>query len=272
MTLAIYGEITADRERIILLAEGADEEVGYASQSLQLLTPLIKPTDPPGALHLPASWPAVVQLSTTYGQAWKPGPALTAWITEQVMARGSADNELTVKTPPGLEARPYQVAGARMIGLVGSALLFDDPGTGKTWTTILGLVERAAGGHDVLPIIVVCPNAVQDSWVEHFRQLAPRWRVTAWRGSPEQRVRKAGTADVYVASYGTARRDAKDSNTRGNHNPLLGLGAKTVVADEVHKIADQGSGQSRAVRRLAARARQFVGLSGTPIRRNTDDI
>lgn len=272
MTLAIFGELTADRERIILLAEGADEEVGYASQSLQLLTPLIKPTDPPGALHLPASWPAVVQLSTTYGQAWKPGPALTAWITEQIEARTDQGDKLAVKPPPGLKPRTYQVAGARMIAQLGSALLFDEPRTGKTITTILGLVERAAAGHDVLPIVVVCPNAVVDPWVRHFQRWAPRWRVTAWRGSPVQRVRKQGIADVYVASYGTARMDAGDTDTRHNRNPLLGIEAQTIVADEVHALKGQTTGQSRAVRRLSAKAKQFIGLSGTPIAHHPGDL
>lgn len=279
MTAYIYGEITADAQRIILMAESDAwdnatqlSELGAAAALQQLTTPLYKPTDPAGAQWLPLTWPAIVQLSATYGTAWKPGPALAEWITAQIIARSDQGGELATTLPPGLVPRTYQVAAARMIGLLGSALLFDDPGTGKTISTILGLLERDAAGHVVLPVVVVCPNAVQDSWVEHFHRWAPRWRVRAWRGTPQQRIRMRSTADVYVSSYGTARMDAQDTNVRNNHNPLLGVGPVTVVADEVHKLKSQASEQSRAVRRLAAKASSFIGLSGTPITHHPGDL
>jgi SNF2 family DNA or RNA helicase len=79
-----------------------------------------------------------------------------------------------------------------------------------------------------------------------------------------------GTADVYVASYGTARRDAVDTNPR--HSPLIALRAGTVIADEVHMLKHQDSAQSKAVRRLASRAAAFVGLSGTPITHSPADL
>lgn len=274
MTATIVGELTADGTRIVLIANGPDNEVAVAAQRLQLLTPLIKPTDPAGAVQMPASWPAVIQLAGEFGSAWRPGPALTAWISRQLAARVAGPGGLTVAPPDGLVPRDYQVAGARLVGQVGSALLFDDQGTGKTITTILGLRERAAAGHPVTPVVVVCPNAVQDSWVEHVHRWAPEWRAVAWRGSPRRRANLLGTADVYVSSYGTARMDADSSDAR--HNPLLALAPGTVVADEVHKIKAQATEQSRAVRRLAARAQQrgggFVGLSGTPITHHPGDL
>lgn len=270
MPATIYGELTADADRIILLADGLDHEIAEAARALQTLTPLLRPTQPAGAMQLPASWPAVVQLSATYGAAWQPGPALTAWITQQVGQRSGQTPELLVTPPSGLVPRSYQIEGAAMIREVGSALLFDDQGTGKTITAILGLVERWSIGADTLPVVVVCPSAVVDSWVTHLRRWAPRWRAVAWRGTPARRRKLAGTADVYVASYGTARMDAGEADLR--KSPLLALGAQTIVADEVHKIKAQATEQSRAVRRLAARAHGFVGLSGTPITHHPGDL
>jgi SNF2 family DNA or RNA helicase len=274
MTALVFGELTADRSRIILLADGPAHEVAPLAARLEALPPLFKPTDPPGAVSCPATWPAVVQLSATFGAAWRPGPALTAWITEQLLVRTDQGGDLVVPPPPGRTPRIYQVAGARMIGLVGSAMLFDDQGTGKTVTTVLGLVERHAAGHPVLPAVVVCPNAVQDSWVEHVRDWAPRWRAVAWRGSPARRRRLMGTADVYVVSYGTARSDAGETSEKAS--PLLALRPATVVADEVHRLKGQATEQSRAVRRLAAKATAagggFVGLSGTPITHHPGDL
>lgn len=267
MTVSIVGELGVDGTTLILMAAGPDHEVAAAAAQLQLLTPLIKPTDPPGALRLPVSWPAVVQLAAQFGPAWHTGPALSAWVAAQVQARMPAEPKLTVHPPPGRTPRGYQVEAAAMIRETGSALIFDEPGVGKSYETVLGLVERHAAGHPVLPIVVVAPNSVVDPWLDEFRAGAPRWRAVAWRGSPAKRKRLAGTADVYVTSYGTARRDAGERGA-----PLLTLGAGSVVADEVHMLRHQATEQSRAVRRLAAKASHFIGLSGTPITHHPGDL
>lgn len=271
MTAYVFGELTADGKSIILIAESdqrmtadADAEIGQAAALLQLMTPLIKPTEPAGALTLPCSWPAVVQLSASYGQAWRPGPVLAQWIADQIEARTGQDGELTVTPPPGLVPRSYQVEGARMIAINGRALLFDEQRTGKTITAILGAVERQAAGHNVLPMVVVCPAAVIDPWVRHFRAWAPRWRVTDWRGP--NRMRKLGTADVYVTSYDTARRDAASTNPRTEAGKLMAVGAHGLIIDECHRTKDPAASQTRAVLRLAAKADGlYVALSGTPI-------
>lgn len=234
----MLGEIAADGN-LVLVADGQGPALEHAARLLQTLTPLIKPTtNPPGGLTLPLSWAAVVQLSATFGASWRPGPRLCAWVTEQYAARTGDRGQLTIRPPAGLEPRPYQVAAARMIGDVGSAILGDEPGTGKTVSAVLGLVERSRvlrGVSTVTPVVVVCPNAVVTSWVEHFQAWAPYWRVVPWTGSPARRRRRIGTADVYVASYGTASRDAGSVDAReiakGN-SPLIELEPRFVVADE----------------------------------------
>lgn len=275
MTATVIGELSADRSTIVLIATGQDHEVLEAAQRLTTLTPLLHKSDPPGAMLCPASWSAAIQLAHTFGPAWHAGPNLVAWLHEQVIARTAPPTELRVTPPPGLTPRGYQVAGAAMIGAVGSALLFDEPRTGKTITTILGLLERAAAGHPVLPIVVVAPSAVVDPWVRELQKWAPRWRTVAWRGSPAKRRKLAGLADVYVTSYGTAARDAKTidvQKVRQGHAPLMALCAKAIVADEVHRMKDPGSTYSVAGRNLATRGAMFVGLSGTPITHTPKDL
>lgn len=271
---AVHGELTVDETQIAVMVAGDAAAAETAARRMETLTPLIKASDPPGALLMPTTWGAVVQLAATFGHQWRAGPRLQAWAVRELHARmGELPTDpaaLTTAPPAGLTPRGYQVQGAVMFGALGSALLFDDQGTGKTITAILGLVQRAAAGHRVTPVVVVAPNAVVDSWVEHVHRWAPGWRAVAWRGSPGRRKRLAGTADVYVTTYGTARSDAADADAR--RNPLVALGAVTVVADEVHKIKDQTSKQSRAVRRLAGKAAGFMALSGTPITHHPGDL
>lgn len=269
--VALHGELSANGEQIVLIGTGPDPAIAKMAGLLQLLTPLIKPSDPPGALVLPATWAAVVQISHLFGAAWRPGPRLLAWLTKEVSRRTPTDDSLTVALPAGLTPRPYQVDGALMIGALGRALLFDDPGTGKTITTILGLLERAAAGHQVAPVVVIAPASVVDPWIQAWQTWAPAWRVNAWRGTPDHRRRLAArppetAAHVVVASYDTARMDAAKGK------PLDRLGARSVVVDECHLIKSSHAARSVAARRLAKRADNFVALSGTPITHHPGDL
>jgi len=138
----IHAELTNAGDRIVLLATGPIDEIAYAAKQLQQLTPLIKTSEPKGALVLPATWPAVVQLAAVYASGWRPGPRLQAWTREQTVRRlAPVDTPLSVPVPAGLTPRPYQVAGAQLIAATGHALISDEPGTGKTITAILGLGE-----------------------------------------------------------------------------------------------------------------------------------
>jgi SNF2 family DNA or RNA helicase len=268
---ALHAELTADGSQLVLIGVGPDPAIQRMAALLQLATPLIKPSDPPGALVLPATWAAVVQLSHMFGAAWRPGPRLLAWLADEMTRRAPAVRGLSFALPESLTPRPYQVDGAAMIGALGRALLFDDPGTGKTITTILGLLERAAAGHQVAPVVVIAPASVVDPWIEAWRTWAPSWRVNAWRGSPEQRrrlaARPAGTqAYVLVTSYDTARVDGV------KNGPLARLAPRSVVVDECHLIKSAHAGRSVAARRLAKRADNFVALSGTPITHHPGDL
>lgn len=271
MPANVIAEVTADGSRIVLMAAGDVYEAARAQSFLKTLTPLISPTQPMGGLELPLSWPAVVQLSHTFGEHFRPQERLAAWVREQIQARTEFPTELSVTLPSGLVPRSYQVSGALLLRALGSALIFDEAGTGKTATTILGLLEREAAGFDVLPALIICPAAVVESWIEHVQNWAPKWEVVAWRGSPAQRVELAGKYDVYVTSYDTMRRDAPSSGS-GKRAPLLDLGAVSVVGDEVHKAKNQQTAQSQALRRLARQAENFIGLSGTPITHHVADL
>ncbi|EFQ82730.1 helicase C-terminal domain protein [Aeromicrobium marinum DSM 15272] len=273
----IHAELTAGGESIVLLAGGtaAPADMAAAARLLATLTPLFTKSNPPGALVVPATWPAVVQLSAAFGAAWVPGPRLQAWILDQAAAR-QQPAEMRYTPPQGLVPFHWQADGAAMVAATGQALFTDEPGTGKTITAILGLVEhgRMSGfPDDGGPVIVVCPASVVDPWVEAWRTWAPHVRTVAWRGAPKARHTLAGTADVYVVSYDTARADVPPV---AKASPLRKLGAAHLVIDECHLIKNPRTERSKSVHRLASIAAKkggaVVALSGTPITHNPGDL
>jgi hypothetical protein len=144
-SVPIHGELTADGTRVVLMAAGMfADDVERVGRQLGLLTPTPKPTEPKGGISFPISWALCVQLAMTFGSAWHPGPRLKAWVLDQVQARTAESAPLTISLPAGKVPRPYQVDGAQLVANSGSCLITDEPGTGKTITTILGLLERAS--------------------------------------------------------------------------------------------------------------------------------
>ncbi len=270
---AIVGELTDDRANIVLIAGGLalPEEVALAAKRLKALTPLFSKSDPPGALVVPATWSCAVQLAATFGPDWHPQPRLQAWIAEETARRcrpidGHLSEEVLAALPEGLTPRPYQTVGALEIARTGRALIFDEPRTGKTITTILGLAQLSGHGQvKGLPILVICPASVVDPWVEAFNAWAPYWTAVAWRGPKRDAL--AGTADVYVTSYDTARIDAHEMT-----DALPKLDARSLVIDESHYIKNPNAHRTRAVKRLARSVDTFVALSGTPITHHPGDL
>lgn len=267
----VFGELAHNNREIVLVANGTLVEVAYyARKRLRTVTPHVRKSDPPGAVILPVSWAAVVQLAEEFGNSWRPGPRLVEWIKAEVIKR-TTPVELAYEPPDGLVPYPWQREGAAMISTLGRVLLTDEPGVGKTITTILGLVERARRGLPVFPALVVAPASVVDPWVQAWSAWAPHVRVVAWRGTPAKRKALAGTADVYVCSYDIARMDAGPKAPK-KPVPLLDLAPRSVVVDECHYIKTPRAARSTAVRRLAHQADNVVALSGTPITHSPADL
>lgn len=281
--VAIHGEKVDGREELILVAVGPDHEVAHAARYLETLTPLFSKTEPPGALSTPLTWAAVIQLQVTFGESFVRHERLQAWINAEAARRGAAERaELVYEPPAPLRARPYQAIGAALISELGRVLITDEPGTGKTITTILGLVERAAHtGHHWQdgPVLVVCPASVIDSWVEAWTRWAPHVRAVAWRGPKRKQLAESpGQYDVYVTSYETARIDAPSAEKgRGKgKRPLLDLDPSYLVIDECHLIKNPSAARTKALHRLAKCASvpggAVVALSGTPITHHPGDL
>jgi SNF2 family DNA or RNA helicase len=266
----LHGELHADGRTLVLFGLG---DLTQVIGRLHLLTPHFAQTPDGNGLQIELRWPVVVQLAGEFGTAWRPGPRLQAWIYEQVQLRNVAP-PLTVAVNEGAPPpRSYQETGARLIAAGLSALICDDPGTGKTLTTLLGLMQLRANGALPLasPILVVCPASVVDPWIEAARRWTP-FRVAAWRGPAEKRRRLLDDRnDLLVTSYGLAARDADPAEPDRNA-PLRRLASAALVVDECHLIKNPSSLRSKSIRALGRRATSVIPLSGTPITHNTGDL
>lgn len=270
----VHAELAADGDTVYAIPTG---DIATAMLLMHTLTPTVSLTRERTALRMALSWPLVVQLATQLGKGYVPGPRLAQWTTDEfvrrtadtgyLLAQSQVQTSPEYRPPPDKTPRAYQWDGMREIARTGRCLIFDEQGTGKSLTAILGcLALHSRPGAVAGPIVVVAPNSVMDSWVTHWREWTTL-RAVAWRGSPDRRRGLIGTADVYVVGYGTVRRDAGEARA-----PLVQLGARTMIIDECHMIKNPTSVQSRSVRRLCRKADSIIAMSGTPITHHTGDL
>ena len=127
----------------------------------------------------------------------------------------------------------HQIDGIRrLIGhpLRGRALLCDEPGLGKTATS-LGFAREFGGA-----LLVLCPAGLQRQWAE---------ACSLWLG-PDHGAR--------IVSYDALHAQSLDAADFG-----------VVVADEAHYIKDRDSRRAKAAVPLIQRIRRALLLTGTPM-------
>jgi non-specific serine/threonine protein kinase len=184
--------------------------------------------------------------------------------------------EVLARVDPGDELkatlRPYQHAGVRWLHLLSSlglgACLADDMGLGKTMQVLaLLLVRRQDGRRERRPSLIVAPASLVANWESEARRFAPTLRTFVAHPSvtPPEQIRSLDAdtlrdSDLVVTSYGTIVR-----------SPAIGkVGWDLAILDEAQAIKNPGAKQTRAVKRLDARAR--IALTGTPVENRASDL
>lgn len=115
--------------------------------------------------------------------------------TAKTLSRGDADAEISellkVESPEAAEKlRNYQRAGVQLMTMNESSLLADDPGAGKSLSTIATMISADVRGD----ILVLAPSAaVQVTWPGEIKRWAPGdevVRVTGTRAKREEALKK----------------------------------------------------------------------------------
>lgn len=255
------------------------------------------------------SYPLSITMCNEMRQAWgksmRVEKALSAWYREATTARDqqAERTEATEATDlvnlPRLAPElaewigPDQRAAASWIAHAynGAGILADEPGLGKTYSTMAGLYEMNPHG----PILIVCPKiSVRTVWQRHLA--GGPWPVYAARGTRAQRqavldaffADKAPTKVLVVVAemlraQGTLEKQGGGKGTRfrvtGFEYPeLFGITWTVAVLDESQKLLGaltitKGNLMSHGLRHLDV-APAPLGLrlmvSGTPFGRGGD--
>ncbi len=196
------------------------------------------------------------------------------WLAETLKGLRSPDE--LAKVNPGRELhatlRPYQDVGVRWLHLLSKlglgACLADDMGLGKTIQVLsLLLVLRRAQGDSRRPSILVAPASLLANWATEIERFAPSLTAivahTSAMATDELKSiapSRLSELDLVITSYGSLLRIPWLATTSW----------RLAVLDEAQAIKNPGARQTRAAKKLNARAR--IALTGTPIENRLGDL
>lgn len=268
--------------------------------------------------HLPLGWGSCVALRCQFGIGLQVGSLLERWAWEERGRRIDPSMQIrdVLALPDDFESAGateirswrgtgkldlfgHQEVGALFLARAGDALLGDQPGVGKTASTLsaIRLIGDAA-----YPVLVVCPNTVKRHWAKQMEMWLPEATAYVLAGTAIQRrkVLEKAHSDPYaviitnieavrtmsrLSPYGSIRLvrcpehggdDIAITPTKCEVHlkELNEFGFVTCVLDEAHRVKDPKSKQTRAMWSIfhGDTVRWRWGLTGTPIANHPGDL
>lgn len=152
-------------------------------------------------------------------------------------------------------------------------ILADDPGLGKTGTTLMALRWLKEAGF-VTRTLLVCPPKLMYQWVsESEKWLGDSLRCLVIDGTPAQRQRQYALlekndghplhhVDIVICSYPILRNDVKH---------LTQLRFDQFVADEASALKNHTAVQTKAAVQVVTHIARRLGISATPVQNHLDE-
>lgn len=151
----------------------------------------------------------------------------------------------------------FQRVGASFLDNIGSGLLGDEPGAGKTLQTI-AVVEK----NEAQKVLVFCPSVLKHQWEHEINKFVPDKKAIVIEGSKKERSTLWNKDAVYyIVNYELLLRDFEEMS-RYEWDYIL--------ADECTKISSPQAKQSKTIKKL--KAKHKIAMSGTPIANTAQNI
>ncbi|KAL3791224.1 hypothetical protein ACHAW5_000494 [Stephanodiscus triporus] len=154
-----------------------------------------------------------------------------------------------------------------------NGILADEMGLGKTLQTIslLAYLREARGVKG--PHVVVVPKSVVGNWIKEFRKWCPSIRAVRMGGTMEERAKAREEFLKPDPVTGKYRFDALVCSYEAVLKEKTSLGRipwKYLIIDEAHRIKNENSSLSKAVRLLSTGFRLLI--TGTPLQNNLHEL
>lgn len=174
-------------------------------------------------------------------------------ITDGVMSSFHAELTKIARLSSDVVLRPHQEEALSFVQAAkGRALLAHPTGSGKTLSGIAAYENIRGKGDKAL---VVLPASLRDNFISSgVRKFVPSASVGGLDG----------TSDYQVVSYDKLRKDPL--------NTLRSSGAKTIIADELHRAKDPNSKTYKAMKEVSRHADNFIGLTGSIVSNHPKDL
>ena len=177
---------------------------------------------------------------------------------------------------------PYQKVGASFLYQIGSGLMGDEVGLGKTIQS-LAVCEKV----EAKKVLIFCPSSIKWQWASEIERFlyptgAPEGEIVVVEGN--KRTRDLILEDKIVVRRENWKGKASGwrKNTGGrffivNYELLLrnfdAMNCREwdiIIADEATKISNATAKQSKAIKRLKAKRR--IAMTGTPVSNRANDV
>jgi non-specific serine/threonine protein kinase len=180
-----------------------------------------------------------------------------------------------VRTPQGISAqlRPYQQEGVSWLAFVTElglgACLADDMGLGKT-LQVLALLAWRNGQPGSSPALLIIPASLLGNWRNEAETFAPGLKIKTLHPAETSREEMQAIAEGVQARLSEYDLVMTTYSMVHRLSWLKEMTWSLVILDEAQAIKNPATRQTKAVKKLPARAR--IALTGTPIENRLGDL
>lgn len=192
--------------------------------------------------------------------------------------------ELTITLPTKKPLYPYQGNGVARGMELERFINGDQPGLGKSFQAIGTVLGWEVTGLEVFPCLVICPSSLRENWRREWEEKFTHKKAMVLSDSNKHNWHhyfNMRMADVFIVNYESLKKYfvIGTTNKKGQpltlehiqFNPVKDL-IKSVVIDELHRLKDPGTLQSKFTRGITYGKRYVIGLTGTPIVNKPKDL